>query len=397
MHARGLRLCVALALAGACVRVAPAPRTFDGLLRAVARTPATGRADVVRRFIVAAGPVPIVDGTRITFIVEARTHEAPPRIVGDFNGWAARADSYDPAAGTMIPLPGTPFFYLQADVRPAARLEYLIARGTRFETDPRNPRRVRSATGDHSEVVAAGYVAPPELSDVAGAPEGRLVAYDVPSRALNGSRRVQVYLPAGYGWDTRRYPAAYFADGGAYVDRLGAPRLLDRILARGDRQPLVAVFVDTPARGDEYRMNPAWRRFMADELAPFIDRSVRTRPEPSSRAIVGSSLGALAAADLARARPDRFGYCAALSPGYEPAPLLDAIGRSRAAGGRWFVLVGTYDGLRPQGLALRDALASRGADVQLVEVPEGHSIHTWRGHLREALAAFAPAPLPTPR
>ena len=55
---------------------------------------------------------------------------------------------------------------LTARAEPSARIEYLFAYGAGdYRLDPRNPRKVRRATGDASEVVGSGYESPPEFAE----------------------------------------------------------------------------------------------------------------------------------------------------------------------------------------------------------------------------------------
>ena len=51
-----------------------------------------------------------------------------------------------------------------------------------------------------------------------------------------------------------------------------------------------------------------------EELKPFIDRTYRTRTDPASTGLGGSSLGGLVTLHLGLQRPDVFGALAVMSP-----------------------------------------------------------------------------------
>ena len=57
----------------------------------------------------------------------------------------------------------------------------------------------------------------------------------------------------------------------------------------------------------------AYGRFVVQHLKPIIDASVRTRTSPSETAVMGSSLGGVAALYLAWQYPDVFGLAGCLS------------------------------------------------------------------------------------
>ncbi len=107
------------------------------------------------------------------------------------------------------------------------------------------------------------------------------------SRILSNERKILIYLPSGYEKSDRRYPSIYIGDGAIYAER-GFPELIDYAIAEGLCRPLIAVFVDPVVRREEYRMHEGYRRFMTEELVPFIDESYRTLTEPSERATLGA-------------------------------------------------------------------------------------------------------------
>ena len=151
---------------------------------------------------------------------------------------------------------------------------------------------------------------------------------------------------------------------------------------------------DQAERQEEYSPNPRWRAFMASELVPLVDKRYRTLPAPKQRVVLGSSLSAYGAVDLAVEYPSVFGLCAALAPPAQTATVItnQAKGRDAIRAVRFFVLAGTYDSMADGGRRLRTALDIGTGAVTYVEVPEGHSTETFRGHLDDALNALLPLP-----
>ena len=153
----------------------------------------------------------------------------------------------------------------------------------------------------------------------------------------------------------------YVLDGNSWVDAMQAPRLLDHLIARKAIQPLIAVFVTPTDRQEEYARNPRWRGFIARELVPSIDARYRTVPGTEQRAVLGSSLSAYGAVDLAAEFPSVFGGCAALAPPTQSATVIANQPHARAAAVqiRFFVLGGLYDDQLPGARAVADRARRR--------------------------------------
>jgi enterochelin esterase family protein len=283
----------------------------------------------------------------------------------------------------------TPWWMLVGSADADARIEYVVIRGDQARADPLNPRHVVSNAGPISEVRLPGWVAQPELDQRKAVPAGTLTEERFDSGVLGGSRQVWTYLPPGYqpGGD-RRYPSVYVLDGSIYVERMDVPRVLDRLVDAGAIPPLVAVFVAPENRPDDYAKSRDWLTFMASELVPAIDATYRTTRDAAHRVILGSSLGAVGATRLALAHPDVFGRVAAIAPPAAAVEALDAARVSADRARRWFVLGGRFDALLVDARRLSTRLAKAGESVTYLEVPEGHSRETFRGHLDDALRAL---------
>lgn len=236
-------------------------------------------------------------------------------------------------------------------------------------------------------------MAQPEVDEAGAAPQGAVIAENFVSRSLLGPRRVWYYLPPGYEAAANTlYPVVYVLDGGNYVEKMDVPRVLDHLIANKSIQPVIAVFSEPGDRQEEYSRNPRWRAFIANELVPAVDKRFRTFPTPDHRAILGSSLAAYGAIDLAVSAPSVFGLCAALAPPVQTATVVSNQPAARAAvvSIKFFVLGGVYDSMIDGARLLRTTLDEYSAPVSYLEVSEGHNTNTFRGHLDDALKALLP-------
>ena len=131
------------------------------------------------------------------------------------------------------------------------------------------------------------------------------------------------YIPQQY---TGEKPAALmvFQDGGGYISTNGswrAPLVFDNLIAKGQMPITIGVFINpgvVPSlvgtnalprfnRSHEYdSLGDLYVRFLAEELLPELQAKYLITPDPSLRAIGGSSSGAIAAFTAAWERPDLF-------------------------------------------------------------------------------------------
>jgi len=205
---------------------------------------------------------------------------------------------------------------------------------------------------------------------------------------------VWYYLPPGYAAAPETlFPVVYVLDGSNFVEKMEVPRILDHLIANKSIPPVIAVFSEPADRQEEYSRNPRWRAFITEELVPMVDKRFRTFPTPDHRVILGSSLAAYGAVDLAVSAPSVFGLCAAIAPPTQAATVVANQAHARAAvvSITFFVLGGVYDSMIDGARLLRTTLDEYLAPVTYLEVSEGHNTNTFRGHLDDALRALLPA------
>jgi predicted alpha/beta superfamily hydrolase len=243
-------------------------------------------------------------------------------------------------------------------------------------------------------------------------------------------RELVVWLPPGCDGRRRRHPVVYFFDGQNVFDprtaffgnAWHAGAAAARLIAAGAIEPPIMVGIYngreqriheyTPTRG---RNNAPGERsqgrlrdhalMVATDVVAFIDARYPTTADPAHRALVGSSLGGLAALYGALWHPRVFGAAAPMSPSVwwdQLAVVRFVAGLKRKLPVRLWLDIGTGERGWQNTRLLRDALITKGwslephgeapADLHYLEVEgAGHHESTWAARLGDVLQWLFPA------
>lgn len=150
----------------------------------------------------------------------------------------------------------------------------------------------------------------------------------IDSAVVKEKRRINVYLPPGYGDKPEpRYPVLYMPDGGMAEDFIHVAGLVQVLVGNGTMRPFILVGIENTQRrrdmtgptenADDKKIAPQvggskeFRQFIRKELMPEVKSRYRTNDET---AIVGESLAGLFVVETFLLEPDLFDTYIAFDP-----------------------------------------------------------------------------------
>lgn len=218
----------------------------------------------------------------------------------------------------------------------------------------------------------------------------------VSSDVLGYDLQYRVYLPEDE--DSRAgLPVLYLTDGPGYISQGYLPRVLDKMIAKGEIEPVVAVFVDARdpdnlrnnRRNDQFLCNRSYLEFYTNELIPEIEKNYPVTADREGRTIMGLSFGGLNAACFGLFGSDTFSGLGMQSPANHPVPnLLTAYEDMPLLPLKIFLSTGRPDDNTRANRKFRTVLQEKGYDLEYVEVSEGHNWKNWRPLLDDVLVYF---------
>jgi enterochelin esterase-like enzyme len=270
---------------------------------------------------------------------------------------------------------------------------YVDADGTR-RPDPANENPRLNPWWDFAcHISGPDYSPDPWVAAEGVRPAGRVLRLKIESRILNQTRHLLVYSPAGHAEE--RLPLILFQDGKAFYGWGRVPQVMDRLLAAGKIEPAHLVFVPPVQRTEEYAFNPAYHRFLLEELLPLVETRVRC---DGGRTAWGASLGGLLSAQLAWDNPDIFQKIVTQSGAFLFSPdmnrnnpfegeetLLATVRATEPPPLAWHLDCGTLEWCFARKHRHAPALSEKWAAPPLVTRQAGHNWINWRNGLADGL------------
>lgn len=152
-------------------------------------------------------------------------------------------------------------------------------------------------------------------------------SYALPSAVMGATREINVWLPPGYEGGTALYPVLYVLDGGQAQDFHHISGLAQLGTIVGTTRDVIVVGIASVDRRNELALptdnaeliaqyptqghSDRFRRFVAEEVRPFIDNRFRTSGET---ALMGESLAGLFVVETFLKEPQMFDAYVAVSP-----------------------------------------------------------------------------------
>ncbi len=233
---------------------------------------------------------------------------ANPKVEGLETAWAIEAPEAKTAA--VVTDDGKTLHLTRIRETPVFAATFSLPNGSAFRW-----KYVTDGTRTLRQGQVEAYTDQPELAEKPGVPKGKLTHQKPWESKIfpNTKREWWVYVPAQYKDD---HPACVmvFQDGAGYTGFV--PTVFDNLIAKGEMPVTVAVFINPgtgPGEGGrgqrsvEYdTLSDRYPRFLLEEILPEVEKTVKLRHHPESRAIAGISSGGICAWTVAWERPDEF-------------------------------------------------------------------------------------------
>ncbi|MEO8973792.1 MAG: alpha/beta hydrolase-fold protein [Ktedonobacteraceae bacterium] len=270
---------------------------------------------------------------------------------------------------------------------------------------PRNQDDPYSTETRLSVLELPGAAPQPWVTPRPDVPQGQVELQAIYSDILGNERRAWVYIPPGYNTKGEPYSLLLVFDGGAYLEFIPTPTILDNMLADSLLPPMVAVMLDSPPgeRNRELLCSPSFVEFLRQELIPWLHSHYHVTTDPTQTIVGGSSAGGLGAAFVGLHAPETFGKVLSQSGSLwwdwdsedkiaqewlthqyaisekQPLSFYIDVGRVERIPGYDLLMVNRH---------FRDVLLARGYPVSYAELGGGHEYLSWRGGFSNGLLAL---------
>jgi len=181
-------------------------------------------------------------------------------------------------------------------------------------------------------------------------------------------------------------------DGQDYFQRTRLTTLADNLIHRRTVPPLAIAFLDNArqARFAEYGCSEALVGFVGQELLPWVASQVPLVQQQGVHAVLGASLGGLAALWLGVRLPEIFGRVFSQAGGFalgftKELGLTTILRLSERLPLRIYMDCGRFDPLLETNRMMKELLEARGYDLTYREFNAGHNYPAWRKELTAGL------------
>jgi enterochelin esterase-like enzyme len=358
--------------------------------------------------------IPLVENDSVAFLYRGNAKSVT--WMGDFNGWGYNKNF--PNKGKRIP--NTDIWILKTSFPVDARLDYkIVINETQWILDPNNPNQQWSGVGGgspNSELRMPQWHPESIAQRMRNTPQGEVrkdilldskhlayqVMYSIYYPAGYDAENGKVYHPAGYDAENGKvYPVVYVTDGYEYMhEHMGNMiTILDNLIHLKKITPVIAVFVDhrepinraNNRRMQELAMNEKYLKFFTEELIPKVEAQVNISKKPEDRAILGTSMGGLAAAYFSFSKPDVFGMAGIQSPAFWFRPeIYTFCDNPDTPPVKTFMTTGLVNDSQEGTQKMINILNKNTCTFQYKEVNQGHSWGNWRDLIDDILIYFFP-------
>lgn len=278
--------------------------------------------------------------------------------------------------------------------------------------DPVNPFTRRDVGNVFSIFYVGGGVA--DEYQVKDVDHGQVRTVWYHSNTANADRRMNVYLPAGYGKTDKKYPVFYLLHGSggdenAWLELGNISRIMDNLIAEGKCEPMIVVmpngnFGKQAAAGEtseNLSYKPVMTNFLAHykdglfelafpEIVNYVDATFNTIPDKAHRAIAGLSMGGMHTLMITANYPDMFNYIGLYSSGVDFTLIEKGVVPAYANfDGKlaklaqtnlklYWIACGSADGLMPANKQLMERMTKNGLKYTFHESSRGHLWSNWR-------------------
>lgn len=249
----------------------------------------------------------------------------------------------------------------------------------------------------------------------------RVLECEMQSGLLGCAKKFCVYLPAGYGDESKAFPVLYLLHGlsdthTAWRDKGNMAEIATRVMASGAAQEMVIVMPDAGTTYDGYFNVDGWpyEDYFFQELIPHVEKRFRIVGDRGHRAIAGLSMGGGGTTGYAIRHSGMFSSAYAMSAlmgmvenswiNHNPDERREVFMRSvidcnnidvvknaddalrdSIASVRWFIDVGDDDFLFDNNMDFVREMRKRRIPYQLRVRDGGHTWKYWREALEIAL------------